>query len=151
MQIQSWVGIFAQITPNGAPIAGSWAFNGLCDDEGVPLICPTCQVLAQSVLAGDRLLLCMGLFSIFLVGSQSDTTPSRCFVFLRRFRGCDCCISGPDRGHTRQRRFVCVQAGQIASLDAISRHRSDPLNGGAPQPFAEPRRRSSAMLLAAFR
>jgi hypothetical protein len=38
----------------------------------VPLICPTCQVLAQSVLAGDRLLLCMGLFSIFLVGSLSD-------------------------------------------------------------------------------
>src|SRR6266404_9317519 len=46
--------------------------NRLCDNEGVPLICPTCQVLAQSVLTGDRLLLCMGLFSIFLVGSQSD-------------------------------------------------------------------------------
>src|SRR6267142_3952673 len=44
----------------------------LRDNEGVPLICPTCQVLAQSVLTGDRLLLCMGLFSIFLVGSQSD-------------------------------------------------------------------------------
>jgi len=44
----------------------------LCDNEGMPLICPTCQVLAQSVLTGDRLLLCMGLFSIFLVGSQSD-------------------------------------------------------------------------------
>ena len=48
-------------------------FIGLCDDEAVPLICPTCQVLAQSVLAGDRRLLCMGLFSIFLIGSQSDT------------------------------------------------------------------------------
>ncbi len=36
------------------------------------MIRPTCQVLAQSVLTGDRLLLCMGLFSIFLVGSQSD-------------------------------------------------------------------------------
>jgi hypothetical protein len=48
------------------------AFDGLCEVEGVLLICPTCQVLAQSVLAGDRLLLCMGLFSIFLVGSQSD-------------------------------------------------------------------------------
>jgi len=53
-------------------IAGPRAFNGLCDDEGVPLICPTCQVLAQSVLAGDRMLLCMGLFSIFLVGSHRD-------------------------------------------------------------------------------
>ena len=38
----------------------------------VPLICPTCQVLAQSVLTGDRLLLCMGLFSIFLVGGLSQ-------------------------------------------------------------------------------
>jgi hypothetical protein len=36
------------------------------------LICPTRQVLAQCVLIGDRLLLCMGLFSIFSVGSQSD-------------------------------------------------------------------------------
>jgi len=41
----------------------------LCDDEGVQLICPTCQVLAQSVLTGDRLLLCMGLFSIFWLGA----------------------------------------------------------------------------------
>src|SRR5712664_680567 len=47
----------------------------LCDNEGVPLICPTCQVLAQSVPTGDRLLLCMGLFSIFLVGSLSQARP----------------------------------------------------------------------------
>src|SRR5258708_32522365 len=46
-------------------IAGPRVLNGLCDDEGVPLICPACQVLTQGVLAGDRLLLCMGLFSIF--------------------------------------------------------------------------------------
>ena len=37
-----------------AEIADPQASSGLCDDEGVPLICPTCQVLAQSVLAGDR-------------------------------------------------------------------------------------------------
>jgi hypothetical protein len=36
------------------------------------LICPTCQVLTQGVLTGDRRLLCMGLFSIFLVGSHRD-------------------------------------------------------------------------------
>jgi len=53
-------------------IAGPRALNGLCDDEGVPVICPTCQVLTQGVLTGDRLLLCMGLFSIFLVGSHRD-------------------------------------------------------------------------------
>ena len=39
------------------------------------MICPTCQVLAQSVLTDDRLLLCMGLFSIFLVGSLSQARP----------------------------------------------------------------------------
>src|SRR5438105_9790362 len=52
-----------------ARIAGPRAFNGLCDDEEVPLICPTCQILVQHP-AGDCLLLCMGLFSIFLVGSH---------------------------------------------------------------------------------
>ena len=65
MQLQSWVGILAQRHTERRAMAGPRASNGLCDDEGVPLICPTCQVLAQSVLAGDRLLLCMGLFSIF--------------------------------------------------------------------------------------
>jgi hypothetical protein len=77
MQLQSWVGIFAQHYTERRAMAGSRAFDGrafdgLCDDEGVPLICPTCQVLAQSVSAGERLLLCMGLSSIFLVGSHSD-------------------------------------------------------------------------------
>src|SRR5882672_12503343 len=59
-------------------IAAPRAFNGFCDDEGVPLICPTCQVLTpQSVLAGARLLLCMGVFSIFFVGSHSDAARLR--------------------------------------------------------------------------
>jgi hypothetical protein len=70
MQLQLRVRIFAQNRTEERAIAGPRAFNGLCDDEGVPLICPTCQVFAQSVLAGDRLLPCMGLFSIFLVGSH---------------------------------------------------------------------------------
>src|SRR5712675_845703 len=78
MQLQSWVGIFAQNHTERRAIAGPRASNGLCDDEAVPLICPTCQVLTpQSVLAGDRLLLCMGLFSIFLVGSQNDAARPR--------------------------------------------------------------------------
>ena len=67
------------------PIAGRGASNGLCDDEILPVICPTCQVLEQSSLgaklvleqsfgakleakrvrAGDGRLLCMGSFSIF--------------------------------------------------------------------------------------
>src|SRR5712675_186231 len=39
-----WVRIFAQNRTEERAIAGPRAFNGLCDDEGVPLICPTCQV-----------------------------------------------------------------------------------------------------------
>jgi hypothetical protein len=51
----------SQCTPRA--VARPGPFNGLCDDEAVLLMCPTCQVSAQSV--GDRLLLCMGLFSMF--------------------------------------------------------------------------------------
>ena len=65
-------GAMAKLDRTARAIAGPRAFNGLCDDEGMPLICPTCQVLGQSVRPGDRLLLCMGLFSIFLVGSHRD-------------------------------------------------------------------------------
>jgi hypothetical protein len=52
--------------PNSAPLGGRGHFDGFCDEEAVPLICLPCQVSAQSVGAGDGLLLCMGLFSIFL-------------------------------------------------------------------------------------
>jgi hypothetical protein len=48
------------------------AFNGLCDDEGVPLICPTCQVFAQSVLAGARPATLHGVVFDIFVGSHSD-------------------------------------------------------------------------------
>jgi hypothetical protein len=41
-----------------------------CDEEAVLLIGPTGQASAQSVGSGDRRLLCMGLFSIFLAGGQ---------------------------------------------------------------------------------
>jgi len=76
--------------------AGPRAFNGLCDDEGVPLICPTCQVFAQSVLAGDRLLLCMGLFSIFLVGSHGAPEFGFVPLYLLRWNGKP--ISRPGNG-----------------------------------------------------
>src|SRR6266699_2976537 len=68
----------APITPP-SPMSLSGHSRGYCDvrlladDEGVPLICPTCQVLAQSVLGGARLLLCMGLFSIFLLGANENS------------------------------------------------------------------------------
>src|SRR5439155_24862877 len=76
-QCRLWVRVFAQNHTGQRAIAGSRDFNGLCDDEGVPLICPTCQVSAQSVHADDRPLLCMGLFSIFLVGGHSDAAWQR--------------------------------------------------------------------------
>jgi len=41
MQLQLWVRIFAQNRTEQRATAGPRAFNGLCDDEGVPLICPT--------------------------------------------------------------------------------------------------------------
>src|SRR5438105_2744616 len=59
-------GVSPDVTPNSAPLGGRGHLTDLCDDEAVPLICPTRQVSAQSVPVGDRLLLCMGLFSIFL-------------------------------------------------------------------------------------
>jgi hypothetical protein len=66
-------GAMAKLHRTARAIAGRRAFNGLCDDEGMPLICPTSQVLmAQSVRPGNCLVLCMGLFSIFLVGSHRD-------------------------------------------------------------------------------
>jgi hypothetical protein len=54
-----------------AAIAEPRAFSRLRDDAGVLLICPTCQIVFQSIHAGDCRLPGMGLFSIFLVGSQN--------------------------------------------------------------------------------
>jgi hypothetical protein len=69
--------LFRKTGVHPASSAGQ-AFSGSCsgpgrlrDDAGVPLICPTCQIAFQSIHAGDCLLLCMGLFSIFLVGSRN--------------------------------------------------------------------------------
>src|ERR1700722_1031749 len=44
----------------------------------MPRSCPasTCQVSAQSIGSGDRLLLCTGLFSIFLAGAAATRRDS---------------------------------------------------------------------------
>src|ERR1700716_2050124 len=69
--LQLRVRIFAQNRTEERSIAGPRVSNGLCDDEGVPLICPTCQVFAQSAsVPATACYLCMGSFSTFLVGSQ---------------------------------------------------------------------------------
>ena len=58
---------FRLTTYRTAAVVRTGRLNGFCNAGIVRLICPTCQVSAQSVGSGDRRLLCMGLFSIFLV------------------------------------------------------------------------------------
>jgi len=67
-----WVRIFAQNRTEERAIAGPRAFNGLCDDEGVPLICPTCQVFAQSAsVPATACYLAWGRFRYFCLGATA--------------------------------------------------------------------------------
>jgi len=50
-------------------IAGATRLT-MCDDEGVPLICPTYQVFAKAIRAGDWLLLSWGRFRYFWLEPQ---------------------------------------------------------------------------------
>jgi len=62
------------------PAIADGRLQGLRDDEGMPLICPTCQLFFRSIHApAGCLLLCMGLFSIFsgALVSTSAATGSR--------------------------------------------------------------------------
>src|SRR6266403_5556917 len=53
-------------------IAGPRALNGSCDDEGVPLICPTCQVFAQSAsVPATGCYLAWGRFRYFWLGATA--------------------------------------------------------------------------------
>jgi len=103
--------------------------NGFCDDEAVLLICPTCQVSAQSIGSGDRLLLCMGLFSIFLAeprrpGATVRHPAQRCICW----RGL-CCNK-----MARRKRFELAIMLNIISLSfniprdggEVERHRACP-------------------------
>jgi hypothetical protein len=62
-------GFLPAIAPKSPLLSRAMGVLQLRDDTVVPLICPTCQNvfagIAQSIHAGDHLLLCMGLFSIF--------------------------------------------------------------------------------------
>jgi hypothetical protein len=47
------------------------------DDGVVPLICPTCQMVSQDAQHdGSRRLLCMGLFSVFLLSGHGSFRPN---------------------------------------------------------------------------
>src|SRR5712671_2601183 len=52
--------------------AGPRVSNGLCDDEGVPLICPMCQVFAQSAsVPATACYLAWGRFRYFWLGATA--------------------------------------------------------------------------------
>ena len=54
----------------------------------MPLICPTCQVLAQSLLTGDRHATLHGVVFDILFGSQSDAgVAARILLEATRQRG----------------------------------------------------------------
>src|SRR6266436_2139192 len=71
MQLQSWVGIFAQHHTERRAMAGPRAFDGLCDDEGVPLICPTCQVLPKASSPATACYFAWGCFRYFWLGATA--------------------------------------------------------------------------------
>jgi len=52
-----------------------------CDDEDMPVICPTCQNVFAGSLKRPDMLLCMGLFSIFSLRARSAQARS---VWRRR-------------------------------------------------------------------
>ena len=58
-------------------IAAPRAFNGLCDDEGVPLICPTCQVLPPKRPCRRPPATLHGVVFDIFVGSHSDAARLR--------------------------------------------------------------------------
>jgi hypothetical protein len=65
VQLQLFKRIFGRNRTEEPAIADG-RLQGLRDDEGMPLICPTCQLFFRSIHApAGCLLLCMGLFSIF--------------------------------------------------------------------------------------
>src|SRR6266571_6377055 len=59
-------------------IAAPRAFNGLCDDEGVPLICPTCQVLPpKASLPAPACYFAWGCFRYFCWEPQRRSAAAR--------------------------------------------------------------------------
>src|SRR6266702_2754542 len=59
-------------------IAAPRAFNGWCDDEGVPLICPTCQVLPPKLPCRRPPATLHGVVFDIFVGNHSDAARESC-------------------------------------------------------------------------
>jgi hypothetical protein len=75
VQLQLFKRIFGRNRTEEPAIADG-RLQGLRDDEGMPLICPTCQLFFRSSHAPGRpaCYFCMGLFSIFS-GALMSTVP----------------------------------------------------------------------------
>src|SRR5712672_2187135 len=87
MQLQLRVRIFAQNRTEDRAVAGPRAFNGLCDDEGVPLIRPTCQVFAQSTsVPASACYFAWGCFRYFWLGA-----PLRRDILFEAARSSEAC------------------------------------------------------------
>jgi hypothetical protein len=63
--------VVKNFSPKIAPNRALRAFDGLCDDEAVPLICPTRQVFAQSASLPVTPATLHGVVFDILVGSHS--------------------------------------------------------------------------------
>jgi hypothetical protein len=70
MQLQSWVRFSPKITPDSAPLRAQPTFDGLCDDEEVPLICPTCQMLFRASMPAAAYV-AWGCFRYFRLGASA--------------------------------------------------------------------------------
>jgi hypothetical protein len=75
VQFKLGVRIFSRKSQTDAPtIVEATVFTAFRNNGRMPLICPTCQVAFSN--AGERLLLCMGLFSIFWEGMPEAQLPN---------------------------------------------------------------------------
>src|SRR5437868_8836389 len=89
----------AAIATDAPAIAGRRARTGFRNNRKMPLICPTCQVALSN--AGARLLLCMGLLSIFWQRAPSKgSSPTSPAVVPAKAR-CDTHGSGCSSLHGR--------------------------------------------------
>jgi hypothetical protein len=129
--------------------AGPRAFNGLCDDEGVPLICPTCQVFAQSAsVPATACYFAWGCFRYFswepwLRGGEISclkphtlARPARGVQRLLRLAGLESAIVGKSGANARQRKD-----GGVATV--LDRYLPQAVTTGIPPPGSRRRSRAS--------
>ena len=98
------------------------AFDGLCDDEGVPLICPTCQVFAQSAsVPATACYLAWGRFRYFWLGATATWRRDILFEAARSSEACSWSSATSKVAATRSRRArgglarpaLCSRSGLI--------------------------------------